>query len=141
MDFATQSKIRELSMGGYGYRKIASVLNISPNSVKSYLKRNPVDNVDFLDFQICKYCGVSLESENTRPDKVFCSKKCKNQWWNRNPNVKSKSIELLVCPCCNKQFYSYKSRSRKYCSMKCYDKTRGVSDYNENDKIIPNKRE
>ena len=46
-------KIRELQMQGHGYKKIAKILGISENTVKSYCRRHPVENS-------CLQCGRAL---------------------------------------------------------------------------------
>lgn len=58
----------------------------------------------------CIVCNKEFEYWNGRPIAKYCSKEC----WNiRKPKV------LNDCLLCGKEFWSYKSDNKKYCSKKC----------------------
>lgn len=53
MDTKTKNKIIKLNSDGFGYKKIASTLNISIGSVRNALAEKDETNV-------CRYCGQKL---------------------------------------------------------------------------------
>lgn len=125
-------QIAKLRAGGYGYIRIAQVLGISENTVKSYCRRNnltgkaaveepkaqiPVDE----GIHYCLCCGVSVEQNPGRKVKKFCSDKCRMKWWNNNlGKVKRKAVYEYICLHCGKPFTVYGNSHRKYCSHECY---------------------
>lgn len=113
-----KNQIIKLRNDGLGHKKIASILNINANSVKSFLRRN-IDNGTR-----CLSCGKQLETSKYKPRK-FCSKDCKEKWWNKNRILRSSKSKIsITCPCCNKTFYDYPKHNRVYCSNTCYKKVR-----------------
>ena len=108
-------QILQLKQQGYGSKKIANELNMSINTVKSFLKRNLTKKED-----VCLNCGVPIEQTEHRKKKKFCSDKCRLTWWNVHKNQLSKKSEIpVVCSFCGKKFMSYPSKKRKYCSRSC----------------------
>lgn len=109
---------------GIGYKQIAKELDMSPNSVKSYCRRNGLSNEDLkndAEESFCEHCGVIIHQVKGRKHKRFCSDKCRNQWWNSHlEQVKRKAVYEYVCPVCNKTFFVYGNATRKYCSHDCY---------------------
>lgn len=116
-------KILELQMRGFGYKKIAVLLDLPVNSVKSFCRRHPLPNC--ID-EVCLNCKKEIIQTPHKRKKKFCSDKCRYAWWSKNVGG-NKAVH--ICDACGKEFYSYKSKKRKYCSRKCYDKKRGVLDY------------
>lgn len=78
MKLYIQNQIRNLALKGYGYKRIASVLEISPNTVKSHLRRHPITS----GCTVCLHCGKPVEQNPGRKEKKFCSDKCRMTWWN-----------------------------------------------------------
>ncbi len=119
-----KNKIRNYRVGGLGYGKIAELLDLSVNTVKSYCRRNDLaGNKSELkaDVHLCQYCGEIVLQDPKRKEKKFCSDKCRMKWWNDNPDkVNRKANYELVCERCKKPFTSYGNQTRKYCSHKCY---------------------
>ena len=64
-----KTRILELRAKGLVYREIAEQLGMSVNTVKSICNRNK---------GVCKNCGTALVG---RKEKIFCSGKCRLQWW------------------------------------------------------------
>lgn len=61
---------------------------------------------------ICKYCHKEFKvypSIAIHRTPVYCSRDCR---------TKDKTVKL-VCPTCNKQFISFVSQKKKYCSKEC----------------------
>lgn len=69
--------IQMLREKGYGYKRIASELNLSVNTVKSYCRRHPVPAVKSNDDSVCLNCGKPIEQIPQRKKKKFCSDKCR----------------------------------------------------------------
>lgn len=82
MNFTINVKIEELRKKGYGYKKIASSLDMSPNTVKSYLRRRSLAENAIIK---CQFCGVGVRQNPHRKTKKFCSDKCRMAWWNAHP--------------------------------------------------------
>lgn len=120
-------QIQKLRTDGFSYGKIADVLGISANTVKTYCKRHglggvatmAVKNLD--DYRFCLCCGAKIKQVPGRKEKKFCSDRCRNKWWNNHlDEVKRKANYEFICPCCKKPFTAYGNKNRKYCSHKCY---------------------
>ena len=61
---------------GVGYKQIAKKLEISPNSVKSYCRRNKLQNEDLEQVtmeNVCEQCGERILQKKRRKRKRFCS--------------------------------------------------------------------
>lgn len=119
-------QIVELRKEGKGYKRIAQLLGLSENTVKSFcrrrnlLKENPEDKKD-----VCPCCGKVLVQLPGRKTKKFCSDKCRMKWWNSHlDQVERKANYSYVCPVCKKNFTVYGNANRKYCSHECYIKNR-----------------
>jgi hypothetical protein len=69
--------------------KIAKTLQISLNTVRSYMRRYPIED----DNHRCKNCDKPIYQPPGRKPKLFCSDKCRMTWWNSHRNaVNKKSI-------------------------------------------------
>ena len=87
MDDRQRQQIRELREEGYGYGRIAQILEISENTIKTYCRRhglggvatNPVSSEG--KKQYCPCCKRVLELIPGRKPKKFCSDKCRMKWW------------------------------------------------------------
>lgn len=97
---------------------IALTLQISVNTVRSYIRRHPLEDAVRVE---CRQCGKLILQVKGRKAKYFCSDKCRNAWWNAHPEkVQRKAYYRLTCAYCGKEFESYGNRNRKYCSRACY---------------------
>ena len=119
-------RIVELRKEENGYKRIAQLLGLSENTVKSFcrrrqlLKETPEDKKD-----TCPCCGQVLVQIPGRKPKKFCSDKCRTKWWNSHlDQVERKANYSYVCPVCKKNFTVYGNANRKYCSHECYIKNR-----------------
>ena len=107
---------------------IAGMLNININTVKTHLRRHPVDVVapePELEIKTCvvrcKYCGRDVVQSPGRKKKNYCSDECRNRWWNTHMDqVHRKAYTTFVCLTCGKQVTAYGNDKRKYCSHGCY---------------------
>ena len=123
-DFKQVQSLRE---AGYSYSRIATVLGVPKNSVKSYCNRfriRPGARDQFADEDgglRCRQCGLVIESERSSAIRRFCSNECRMRWWNAHrDHAKSKVMQMVVCANCNKAFRSYIGGHRKYCCHECY---------------------
>ena len=64
-------QIRVLQCQGLGYRRIAATLNLSPNSVKSYCQRHPMEPSSQAD-AYCKQCGNPVTFKAGKKKRLFC---------------------------------------------------------------------
>lgn len=111
-------RIEQLKQNGYGYKKIASELNLSPNTVKAYLRRKKANENGV---RVCKNCGAPVRQIAHKKEKLFCSDTCRMAWWNKHQSqVKRKAFYQLTCAYCGISFVSYGNKNRVYCSRSCY---------------------
>lgn len=123
--FMDNIEIRKLQLKGYGYKRIAKELSLSPNTVKSYIKRHPLDldSESAEQLSVCLCCGKKLLHTPGKKKKKFCSVACKDKWKNTHSTQTAGKLRL-ICECCGEVFFAFPSRQTKYCSRACYDKVR-----------------
>lgn len=104
---------------GVTFAEIASLLSLSPNTVKSICRRNGVQAAppEKTDVTVCKHCGKPLVQIPGKKPKTFCSTECRTKWWNK---TRSRKPYRLICYCCGKEFISFGNRKKKYCGRECY---------------------
>jgi len=110
---------------GLGYKKIAQLMGLSVNTVKTYCKRNSlgatVAQTSNGADSVCKCCNAPLVQIPGRKPRTFCSDTCKVKWWNAHPEqVKHRSDRQVICGHCGKSFSVNQNSTRKYCSHACY---------------------
>lgn len=91
--------IRKLRAENYTYAGIGKTLGMSANTVKSICrkhgfvpdpdarKKNINQAVAFEQQPRCKFCANIIENPWNRKGKVFCSDKCRYDWWNRERRI------------------------------------------------------
>ncbi|WP_226392361.1 sigma factor-like helix-turn-helix DNA-binding protein [Ructibacterium gallinarum] len=115
-----KQKVLTLYCQGLGYRRIAVITGISPNTIKSYCQRHLAKNA-----KACKQCGRAVRQMPHRKEKQFCSDRCRMKWWNAHPSAGNrKAYYSLICKYCGREFESYGNNKRKFCSRHCYDLSR-----------------
>ena len=129
-----RATIDSLRAQGFGYKKIGAMTSISPNTVKSYLRKAEHPRSDTSSPEplpqlptpasgdrCCDSCGAAIEQAPGRKRKRFCSDSCRNAWWNSHlDQVRRRAIYHFACPVCGKEFSVYGNAKRKYCSRACY---------------------
>ena len=116
-----KERIVELRQQGCGYSKIATLLSISKNTVKSFCQRNELRAAVQADIPLCKQCGAPISLKDNCKPRIFCSDRCRLLWWKaHNRKNYPKPIYHLVCKNCGAEFESYGNHRRKYCSHDCY---------------------
>lgn len=128
-----KQQILELRKKGYGYKSIASILQIKMDSVRNLCKSHglvgygqPVNNKtveESATIKNCLNCGKELNTEDKRGRKpMFCCETCRRTWWKNNDDKKNKRDSAWYsfhCKNCGKEFKVYGNKNRKYCSIKC----------------------
>ena len=111
-------KIKYFQRKGYSYNKTSKTLGIKEEYVKTFYRRNPIDNT-------CLCCAKELPASTAHRKRMFCSDKCRYTWWYRNRDLKPipNAVET-VCAMCGTTFVSRASAKRKYCSLACHYKAR-----------------
>lgn len=141
-----KKKITEMRLEGAGYKTIAAALGdgVKRENVRYFCKSHGLvgtKELIQLNFDahrenplFCKQCGLRLIRNRHSGVKLFCSDKCRREWWKANPNeaaqTKKKQFEL-TCEYCREKFISYGQPNRKYCCHDCYIKARFWSDPEE----------
>jgi DNA-directed RNA polymerase specialized sigma subunit, sigma24 homolog len=123
-----KEQIQKMRQEGQSYSKIASTLEISENTIKSYCRRNNLrateSNKAKTEKEVyisCKHCGKPLTHGIKGQPKKFCSEECRRLWWKANASEHDKqAYYTLSCVGCGKKFESYGNKSRKFCGHACY---------------------
>lgn len=122
-----RAQVEKLRLEGFGYNKIAGLLSVPENTVKSYCrshnltgKRAEADSVS-TDTVFCRNCGKPLVQPKGAKPMKFCCAACRIAWWNTHPEaVNRKAYYSATCAHCGKTFISYGNDHRKYCCHACY---------------------
>jgi len=118
-----KSEVVSLQNEGLGYKRIADILGLPVNTVKSYCYRNKSKSTQITNQ--CKQCGIEVKQEPQRKQKQFCSTDCRMKWWNTHTEqITHKTVTKFICPLCGCKFEVYGKRTRKFCSRECYAKFR-----------------
>ena len=94
-------KIMDLKSQGYGYKAIATRLELSCDAVKSFIRRHK-DDPQYSIYLMgrCKECGKELLNPHNRPYKKFCCDACRNAWWSKHPECIDFAYHKKVCANC-----------------------------------------
>ncbi len=123
-----KKQIMRLRAAGDGYGRIAQKVGISVNTVKSFCRRNKIEEASLeqsaeftSETTYCENCGREIRQIAKQKKKRFCCDKCRNAWWNSHLDlVKRKAIYDFKCPHCGREFQVYGDKRRKYCSYACF---------------------
>jgi len=127
MNHQQKETVHRMREEGQSYTKIADLLGISENTVKSYCRRNSLGGVALVDGTFCHQCGAPIKQTSGHRQKQYCSDKCRMAWWNAHPEaVNRKPVRLFTCNTCGLSFEGRGNRERKYCSNACYGKSKAV---------------
>ena len=95
-----REQIRKLRYEGAGYKAIATELDLSLNTVKSYCRRNllqgagsvaAINNLVSVEKGlVCKNCGKQLRHTEGKRKRVFCSDSCRKKHWKQK-----KELEMI----------------------------------------------
>jgi endogenous inhibitor of DNA gyrase (YacG/DUF329 family) len=111
-----KQEITSMRQAGFGYSKIAKIIGVSQNSVKSFCRRQKATAVSE-KIDLCAQCGKPID-KSKRSSRRFCSDTCRMKWWNKHP--KADMPYTANCACCGKEIQMRRKGERKYCSHRCY---------------------
>jgi uncharacterized protein YjcR len=121
-----QEKIKALRWRGTTYASIAAAVDLSPDTVKSYCRRNGITilNQEKAEgktvYAFCENCGVPIEQAHKQKPKKFCCEECRSVWWNKNRRLVSGSLRVAHCAHCGAAFEKYANAKQRYCGKACY---------------------
>ena len=120
-------QISYLRYAGKSYREIAGILHLGESAVKTHCSRHSLTDKSIETVRagkgvaVCPCCGSVIVQIPKQKPRKFCSDKCRYDWWNKNQSLRRHQAGYShVCAECGKEFYSYGSKKRKYCSRRCY---------------------
>lgn len=126
-----KNQIIEMRQMGCTYKHISTTLSLQEGTVKSYClratKKDLLSSPNQIGKSSCKQCSKVIEQIPKRKKKTFCSKACRQKWWNSHlylVDQSSKALYHFTCPTCGKPFTAYGNDKRRYCSNECYIKAR-----------------
>ena len=120
-----QAEAIRMVRAGIGYKKIATQLGLSANTVKSFCRKANEEKAKMIEASVCLNCGKDVAQQAHRKKKLFCSDRCRMQWWNAHRGwVLHRTTVKATCRFCGKEFESYGKQPRVYCSRECYDAAR-----------------
>ncbi|WP_352418023.1 RNA polymerase subunit sigma-24 [Proteiniborus sp.] len=127
-----EEKIKQMRHLGIGYKKIASEIGLSRDSVRGYCRRNGLDGFgkeqalkyrllmqEEFQYIICPQCGEHIKQNARGRKRKYCSMECKREW----DKTHRKAYELN-CSYCGRDFKSLGIKHLKYCCKECYIKDR-----------------
>ena len=127
-----KEEIIQMRSEGYSYSVIASSLDISENTVKSFCRRNHLGGIAGVQAaervgRLCQQCKKQLTPSPQSRTKRFCSDKCRMAWWKSHPEALTrKAVYKVVCAHCGDAFESYGNKNRKCCSRACYCRSKAM---------------
>lgn len=122
-----KEQIIALRTQGYGYKKIAQIMELSDNTVKSFCKRNNLSApiMPTLKEGCCPQCGQEIIQSGKTKKCRFCSDACRKLWWKEHQNLSSETaVYSFICAECGTHFTAYGNRNRKFCCHDCYVQNR-----------------
>ena len=129
---AQKKLIRTMRECGMACTAIAKQLGLSPNTVKSFCRREGIrvktsassaqsanHNVN-VTITFCESCSAPVAQIPGRKKKRFCSDQCRMDWWARHRSfIDQRTEHQLICEACGKEFSVYGVKHRKFCSRAC----------------------
>jgi len=127
-----KDRIIQMRTDSMSYAKIALIIGISENTIKSFCRRNNINIAPKTVYEeirgihtVCRQCGKPLTHTAKGQPKKFCSDACRRMWWKANENLlNKKAYYMLTCAGCGTEFQSYGNRNRKFCGHPCFIKNR-----------------
>ena len=129
-----QEEIRRLRASGEGYKRIAAMLGLSVNTVKSFCQRDNVkqetgrpddttakscvytSRENVTGESLCPRCGKPNAQIPGRRERLYCSDACRMGYWR---NLARPVGGIRRCAGCGKVLLGH-DRTRKYCRHACY---------------------
>ncbi len=123
-----ERQITDLRNAGMGYTAIANRLDLTKIEIRAFCKSYGLMDRVQRRAEVpktvpgcCKNCGKKLKNTTGNKKRLFCSDRCRMDWWNAHPDqVQRKAYYTFTCAFCGDEFTSYGNRNRKYCCHECY---------------------
>lgn len=124
MDALLRDRVMELRRRGHSYTDIARDTGASRETIKSLCRRAGITPAEVNPpAAACEQCGQELSIRAA--GKRFCCATCRLAWWHAHPErLNRKAIYSFTCAGCGQPFSAYGNAGRKYCSHRCYIRTR-----------------
>lgn len=116
MTTEVKNEILKLKSEGKGYGEIAKLLNLQRSTVAKFVQN--AGTASKVYFTSCPVCGKEFKARKGPKAKRFCSKECKDKWWNTD-RLNRRKTYTLICNHCGKAFKAT-DKNAKYCCLKCY---------------------
>ncbi len=118
MTSSQRENLCRMRENGKSYSQIACTLGVSENTVKSFCRRA---NVLYMpDKAVCPCCGKPVALRDRGKPRRFCSDACRYSWSYAHRVLTMRNAVAKRCCGCKREFLSYPSSHRKYCSHGCY---------------------
>ena len=120
-----KNTVRQMREQGQSYNRIAHIMGLSLNTVKTFCQRHVRSNIvepspPHPDGH-CKQCGQPYIQREKTKKRLFCSDACRLTWWKLHPDqMRRKAFYNLTCAHCGQPFQSYGDCERQYCGRPCY---------------------
>lgn len=116
-------RVTQLRENGIAISKIADMLGLTRDAVKSYCSRHNIlsktDGESSVD--LCPCCFQVLTHTPKHKKKKFCSTACKQKWWSAHRYmIKHKITVSCTCKYCGAEYQRLPSSTQKFCNQRCY---------------------
>lgn len=118
MNTFEKDSVRKMRENGKSYSQIAAALSISENTVKSFCRRMGI--ISLVEKPVCPVCEKILMPSKQGQRRRFCSDTCRFVWNYGHRVLDAHNAIACRCAHCQREFFSYPSAHRKYCSHDCY---------------------
>lgn len=121
MTKSEKEAIIKLRRKNLSYAEIAKTTGHTVNAIKTFCYRNDLTEAALKVGINCKNCNKVLTDKASKRPRIFCSEKCKQNWWNKHRKERNSSkLVPHICAVCGETFKDYSGANRKYCSQACY---------------------
>lgn len=111
--------VKQLRSEGKGYGKISEIVKLSKSTISSYCKTLEKEA------SFCLTCSAKLKQTGGHRQKKYCSDSCRSKYWKLHKSeIKRNPNHIVKCSFCHKEFLTFKSLKRKYCSWDCFLKSK-----------------
>lgn len=118
MNSSQKNAARRMREDGKSYAQIAVALSLSENTIKSFCRREGLQAAT--GQALCPACGKAVRPGQRGQKRRFCSDACRFAWNYTHRVLDAHNAVARRCACCRREFFSYPSAHRKYCSHACY---------------------
>ena len=119
MSFTQKDLILEYRKEGLPFREIAEKTHASEDYCRTvcsranlHIEQKPTVPID----GVCKQCGKQLINTPGAKAKIYCSDKCRYEYYNKQ---KARKAYDLICKYCGKKFVAFGNPKKRFCSRDC----------------------